>query len=65
MLQARRAKMHYLEAELNLVDQRHGGEFAADDDEAKTHGRKIMDKKLKKHVEQVDKVINELIKLSN
>lgn len=48
--------MHYLEAELNMVDERHGGEFA-NDDEGKTHGRRIMDKKLKKHVEQVDKVI--------
>ena len=49
--------MHYLEAELSMVDKRHGGEFA-DDQEGKTQGRKIMDKKLKKHVELVEKVIN-------
>ena len=48
--------MHYLEAELDMVDKRHGGEFANDED-GKTHGRKIMDKKLKKHVELVEKVI--------
>jgi len=53
--QARRAKMHYLEAELSMVDKRHGGEFANEEEEGKTHGRKIMDKKLKKHVELVEK----------
>ena len=50
--------MHYLEAELSMVDKRHGGEFANEEEEGKTHGRKIMDKKLKKHVELVEKVIN-------
>ena len=49
--------MHYLEAELSMVDKRHGGEVA-NGEEDKTHGRKIMDKKLKKHVELVEKVIN-------
>ena len=48
--------MHYLEAELDMVDKRHSGEFANEED-GKTHGRKIMDKKLKKHVELVEKVI--------
>ena len=54
--QARRAKMHYLEAELSMVDKRHGGEFA-NEEENKTEGRKIMDKKLRKHVELVEKVM--------
>ena len=48
--------MHYLEAELSMVDKRHGGEFA-NEEENKTQGRKIMDKKLRKHVELVEKVI--------
>ena len=48
--------MHYLEAELSMVDKRHGGEFA-NEEENKTQGRKIMDKKLRKHVELVEKVM--------
>ncbi len=43
-----------------MVDERHGGEFA--DDESKTEGRKIMDKKLKKHMDIVDKTQRELEK---
>merc|ERR1712117_476133 len=42
------------EAEFSMVDKRHGGEFA-NEEENKTQGRKIMDKKLRKHVELVEK----------
>merc|ERR1712241_1452390 len=41
--QARRAKMHYLEAELSMVDKRHGGEFrrrsGGQDAGQKNHGQ--------------------------
>ena len=58
--ETRLSKVQYLEAELSMVDERHGGEFA--DDESKTEGRKIMDKKLKKHMDIVDKTQRELEK---
>ena len=47
--------MHFLQRELTLVDERHGGRFVAEDDD-KTEGRKMMDRKLSKHVEAVSKL---------
>jgi len=41
--ETRLEKMHFLEAELRLVDERHGGKFGPDDDD-KTEGRSIMDR---------------------
>merc|ERR1712013_82692 len=44
--ETRLEKMHFLEAELRLVDERHGGKFNPDDDD-KTEGRSIMDRTLR------------------
>ena len=44
--------MRYLERELQLVDERRGG----NEEEEKTEGRKMMDRKLAKHVETVSKL---------
>jgi len=48
-------KMRFFEAELRLVDERHGGKFGSDDDD-KPEGRRIMDRKLSKHKEDVLKI---------
>merc|ERR1740131_411155 len=53
--ETRLEKMHFLEAELRLVDERHGGKFGPDDDD-KTEGRSIMDRKLEKHISHVAKL---------
>ena len=45
--------MRYLERELQLVDDRNRG-FNSEED--KTEGRKVMDRKLAKHVETVSKL---------
>ena len=47
--------MRFLERELQLVDNRHLGK-----DEEKTEGRKVMDRKLAKHVETVSKLHDSL-----
>ena len=47
--------MRFIERELQLVDDRQGGKFTAEDDD-KTEGRKMMDRKLAKHVETVSKL---------
>lgn len=46
-------KMRFLKAELKLVDERHGGKY---DDDDKPEGRRIMDRKLAKHTEEVVKI---------
>jgi len=48
-------KMHFIQAELQLVEERHGGKYGLDDDD-KLEGRRIMDKKLQKHTEAVAKL---------
>ena len=48
--------MRYLQRELQLVDERHGGKFAPEFDDDKTEGRKMMDRKLAQHVETVSKL---------
>eukprot|EP00090_Calanus_glacialis_P042567 TRINITY_DN75476_c0_g1_i1.p1 TRINITY_DN75476_c0_g1~~TRINITY_DN75476_c0_g1_i1.p1 ORF type:complete len:337 (-),score=122.19 TRINITY_DN75476_c0_g1_i1:215-1225(-) len=48
-------KMQFIRAELQLVEERHGGKFGFDDDD-KMEGRRIMDKKLSKHTEAVAKL---------
>jgi len=53
--ETRLEKMHFLQAELKLVDERHGGKFGPDDDD-KTEGRGIMDRKLEKHTSHVAKL---------
>lgn len=53
--ETRLEKMHFLRAELQLVDERHGGKYGSDDDD-KTEGRGIMDRKLGKHLEHVAKL---------
>jgi len=53
--ETRLEKMHFLQAELKLVDERHGGKFGPDDDD-KTEGRGIMDRKLEKHISHVSKL---------
>jgi len=53
--ESRLEKMRFLQAELRLVDERHGGKYGFDDDD-KTEGRGIMDRKLNKHIEQVAKL---------
>lgn len=53
--ESRLEKMHFLRAELQLVDERHGGKYGLDDDD-KTEGRGIMDRKLGKHREYVAKL---------
>ena len=47
--------MRFLERELQLVDDRQVGK-----DEDKTEGRKVMDRKLAKHVETVSKLHDSL-----
>ena len=47
--------MQFIRAELQLVEERHGGKFGFDDDD-KMEGRRIMDKKLSKHTEAVAKL---------
>ena len=47
--------MRFLERELQLVDDRQAGK-----DEDKTEGRKVMDRKLAKHVETVSKLHDSL-----
>ena len=47
--------MRYLQRELELVDQRHGGRLMEEEDD-RTEGRKLMDRKLAKHVETVSKL---------
>ena len=47
--------MRYLQRELELVDQRHGGQLVEEEDD-RTEGRKLMDRKLAKHVETVNKL---------
>ena len=47
--------MRFIERELQLVDDRQGGKFAVEEDD-KTEGRKMMDRKLAKHVETVSKL---------
>lgn len=49
-------KMRFLEAELRLVDERHGGKYGIEGDEDKPEGRRIMDRKLGKHTEEVAKL---------
>ena len=46
-------KMHHLETELRMVDERHGEAFVEDE---KTEGRKIMDRKLRKHADEIEKM---------
>jgi len=53
--QKRLEKMRFLERELQLVDDRQVGK-----DEDKTEGRKVMDRKLAKHVETVSKLHDSL-----
>jgi len=48
-------KMQFIKAELQLVEERNGGKFGFDDND-KTEGRRIMDKKLAKHTEAVAKL---------
>jgi len=52
--QKRLEKMRFLERELQLVDERSIGRVTDNDD--KTEGRKMMDRKLAKHVETVSKL---------
>ena len=47
--------MRFIERELQLVDDRQGGKFAGEEDD-KTEWRKMMDRKLAKHVETVSKL---------
>ena len=47
--------MQFIKAELQLVEERNGGKFGFDDND-KTEGRRIMDKKLAKHTEAVAKL---------
>ena len=47
--------MRFIERELQLVDERQGGQVTGDEDD-KTEGRKMMDRKLAKHVETVSKL---------
>lgn len=49
-------KMHFFEAELRLIDERHGGKYGIEGDEDKPEGRRIMDRKLGKHTEAVGKL---------
>ena len=56
-------KFQFLEQEIRSVDERHGNK--ADEVEElsggeKTQGRKIMDKKLKKHMETIDHLQKDL-----
>ena len=53
--QKRLEKMRFIERELQLVDNRRAGKFAGEEEE-KTEGRKMMDRKLAKHVETVSKL---------
>ena len=39
-----------------MVDSRHGGQKASDDEDDRTEGRKLMDRKLVKHMETVGKL---------
>jgi len=48
-------KMQFIRAELRLVDERHGGKYGLDDDD-KTEGRRMMDRKLSKHTDAVAKM---------
>ena len=48
--------MHFLQRELEMVDSRHGGQMASDDEDDRTEGRKMMDRKLVKHMETVGKL---------
>ena len=57
--QKRLEKMRFIERELQLVDDRQGGQFAGEEEE-KTEGRKMMDRKLAKHVETVSKLHDSL-----
>jgi len=54
--QKRLEKMRYLQRELELVDQRHGGRLVEEEEDDRTEGRKLMDRKLAKHVETVSKL---------
>ena len=47
--------MQFIKAELQLVEERHGGKYGLDDD-GKTEERRIMGKKLSKHTEAVSKL---------
>ena len=47
--------MRFIERELQLVDERQGGQVTGDEDD-KTEGRKMMGRKLAKHVETVSKL---------
>ena len=38
------------------MDQRHGGQLVAEEEDDRTEGRKLMDRKLAKHVETVSKL---------
>jgi hypothetical protein len=49
-------KMRFLQTELQLVDDRHGGKYGLGDDDDKTEGRRLMDRKLSKHTEAVKKM---------
>ena len=51
--------MRFIERELQLVDERQGGQVTGDEDD-KTEGRKMMDRKLAKHVETVSKLHDSL-----
>jgi len=48
-------KLRFLQNELRLVDERHDGKFSDYDDE-KTEGRRVMDRKVEKSVNEVDKL---------
>jgi len=53
-------KMQFLKAELQLVDERHGGKYGMDGDNEKAEGRNVMDRKLKKHSEAISKIHEDL-----
>lgn len=53
-------KMQFLKAELQLVDERHGGKYGLDGDNDKAEGRNMMDRKLAKHTEAITKIHEDL-----
>ena len=54
-------KMHHLQAELKLVDSRHSKDFDTElNNGLKTDGRKKIDRKLEKTVDNIDKMHAEL-----
>jgi len=55
-------KLRFLQNELQLVDERHGGKYGSDDDDDKTEGRRVMDRKLAKNTEAVEKLHDSLEK---